>query len=180
MGPVLEPTWVKSEPAKKPGSEPTSYYHLSGAMWAPGAIIRPGDWGRVIRSAGWAHTLAIREMALEDARAARFPHRPSRLNSAFVMLTLAEAGEFRRLSNSAFHQILYRVTLTDPSANSHITDVRLCGPQGPIRSDWADMYWLDHEAQASAIQGVHWTATGGLQLREMLTLSPLCVEERLD
>jgi hypothetical protein len=48
--------------------EETSYFHLSGAMVAPGSIIEPGNWGRMIRALGWQHNCAMREAALEGAR----------------------------------------------------------------------------------------------------------------
>jgi hypothetical protein len=125
--------------------------------------------------------MAFREMALEDSRVCRFPQRPSRLDAAFVLLTLEEARNFRQLSNGFREHIVYRVSLCDPGARSHVTDSRLCGPVGPIRHNWADVYWMDPEAQAAAIPGVDLaTGTGVTQLREMLTLSHLLVEERLD
>ena len=157
------------------------YFHLSGSLLAPGSIIMPGNWGRIIRALGWQHPLALREMALEDARLGRHSHRPSRLDSAFVMPTLGEARDFRRLFGGFGSHLLYRVTLCEPDAVSHLTDSRLCGPVGPIRHDWADIYWLDADVQAASIPGMDWAAaTEGVQLREILTLSALRVEERLD
>lgn len=162
-------------------SSADSYYHLSGAMLMPDSIILPGNWGRVLTAMGWPHSQALREMALEDARVARFDHRPSRLQSAFVFLTLTEARDFRRLIAGFQQHILYRVDLEDPTARSHVTNSRLCAPQGTLRANWGDVYWMDYEAQATAIPGIDWAAaTGGLQLREMLTLSQLRVKERLE
>jgi hypothetical protein len=141
----------------------------------------PGNWGRIIRRFGWQHSLAVREMALETARIAEFPHHPSRLDSAFVFLTVEEARQFRNSVQGFGQHVLYRVALSNPEAASHLTDSRLCAPQGTLRPDWARVYWLDADAQAAAIPGVDWTAvTGGVQLREMLTLSQLRIEERLD
>ena len=161
--------------------EKVSYFHLSGAMLALGSIIMPGNWGRMIKTLGWQHNLAIREMALENARVARYPNRPSRLDASFVLPTLEEARNFKQLIGGFGNHILYRVTLCDPDALSHITDSRLCGPAGNIRHDWVDVYWMDFAAQAAALPGIDWAAaTGGLQLREMLTLSQLRIEERLD
>lgn len=158
---------------------PNTFYHLSGAMLTNGSIIEPGNWGRVVRSWGWQHTHALREMALEQARVERFPHRPSRLESAFVFLTVEEARAFRASPGFQTH-LLYRVSLLDPSANSHITDSRLCGPQGALRPNWVDVYWMDAGTQAAAVPGIDWTAVQPRDLREMLTLSQLRVEERLD
>jgi hypothetical protein len=162
-------------------AEVISYYHLSGAMLAPGSTIMPGNWGRVVRAYGWQHNQALREMALEEARRARFPERPSRLDAAFVFLTLEEARNFRQNVAGFAQHILYQVTLCDLGAISHVTDSRLCAPQGTFRHDWADIYWMDTEIQAAAMPGIDWAAvTNQLRLREMLTLSPLRVEERLD
>jgi hypothetical protein len=165
-----------------PIPEPISYYHLSGAMLAPGSIILPGNWGRMLTAWGWQHNQSLRELALEDARVARFPHRPSRLQSAFVLPTLANARDFRRLTVGFEKHILYRVTLVDPTALSHVTESRFCGPQGTVRHNWADVYWMDHAAQAGSVPGIpDWNAAiGGVPLPEMLTLSQLRVEERLD
>jgi hypothetical protein len=158
------------------------YFHLSGALLAPGSIILPDNWGRMIRAYGWQHNCAMREYALEHARLTRFPHRPSRLDGAFVMLSPEEAKTFRRHINGFQHHLLYRVSLTDPSALSHIADSRLCGPLGAVRHDWADIYWLDYDSQTASIPGIDWaTASGGIrELREMLTLSQLRIEERID
>jgi hypothetical protein len=159
---------------------------LAGPILAPGSIIEPGNWGRIIRTMGWRHDLAIREMALENARVLRFPHRPSRLDSVFVFLTADEARNFRSRIQAFGHHILYRVRLADPSAVSHITDNRFSGPQGALHHDWADMYWRDFDPSNTVVPGIDNWATaaanspGGLICREMLTMSRLIVEERVD
>lgn len=106
------------------------------------------------------------------------------MESAFVFLTLDEARAFRQQNSGqgGFGQhLLYRVSLSDPTALSHVTDSRLCVPQGAFRHDWADVYWMDFDAQAAAIPGIDWLAvTNRVPLREMLTLSQLVIEERLD
>jgi hypothetical protein len=159
-------------------NDSANVFHLSGANLAPGAVILPGNWGRVVRAYGWQHSHALREMALEAARLAYFPHRPSRLDSAFAIPTVEEARKFRQHVAGFGQHLLYRVSLCDPNAASHLTDSRLCAPQGSIRPDWANVYWMDIGAQAAAIPGIDWhAASGGMQLREVLTLSALRVEE---
>jgi hypothetical protein len=156
------------------------YYHLSGGLLATGSIIEPGNWGRIIRAWGWQHPHALRELALEHARLSRFNHRPSRLESAFALMSLGEAKLFGQEPGFEKH-LLYRVSLCDENAKSHVTDSRLCMPRGSFRSDWADVYWLNDADQPAAIPGVNWNdAIQGVQLREFLTLSPLRIEERLD
>lgn len=162
-------------------------FHFAGPILEPGSVITPGNWGRIIARAGWSHGAALREMALEAAREQRFPHLPSRLASAFVFLTQDEARRFQHLppptrSGFEFH-CLYRVSLKDTSAPSHIGDWRAVAPIGAIRPDWADVYWAGAEAgrPAAPIPGIEWTAVmGSLAHREMLTLSHLVIEERLD
>jgi hypothetical protein len=156
-----------------------SYFHLSGAHLEPGSIIVPGNWGRVVQHYSWQHNFALREMALEASRLAVAPHLPSRMDAAFVFHTLEEARTFRSSMQGWQSHLLCRVTLVDNNTPSHTVDSRLCAPQGAFRSNWADTYWLD--PNATAIPGIDWiSATGGVQLREMLTLSKLRIEERLD
>lgn len=59
------------------------FFYLSAAMLQPGAIILPGNWGRIIRQLGWQHGPAVFEIALEDQRIRSFPSLPSRLNCSF-------------------------------------------------------------------------------------------------
>lgn len=150
-------------------------------MLSPGSIIHPGNWGRLVRRLGWQHGSAMREMALELARRTFHPTLPSRLDCAFVLLTRDEADLFKQHNQGFAHHLLYRVTLTNPDAAQHVADSRLCVPVGTFRSDWANVYWQPYEAQFASIPGVDrsdpaWT----IPLREMLTLSKLRVEERLD
>jgi hypothetical protein len=57
-----------------------------------------------------------------------------------VFLDVTEARNFRQRIPAFASHILYRVSLTDPGALSHVTDTRLAGPQGSLRHDWADLY----------------------------------------
>jgi hypothetical protein len=134
-------------------AENVSYFHLSGAMLEIGSIITPGNWGRVLRHYGWRHQESLKEMALEYARQVRFSHRPSRLDCAFVFLTAPEARDFRARVSPFNSHVLYRVTLIDPGARSHITDTRLSSPQGSLHYDWPDAYWRDFDPATVAIPG---------------------------
>jgi len=156
----------------------TDYFHLSSALLAPGSIIEPGNWGRIIRAAGWQHSLALRETALELGRLAKFPNAPSRLECAFVFLTMNEAIDFRNAGTGFAMHCLYRVRLNDPTAASFVTGWGLVAPQGTI-SEWPDIYW---RGVATSIPGVDGSdmAVGVSQRREMLTLSQLVIEERLN
>jgi hypothetical protein len=150
-------------------------------MLRPGSIIEPGNFGRVIRAIGINHAHWQREQALEAARAVNYPCKPSRLAAAFVSVDENEARSFRaRIPGFAFH-VLYRVSLVDPTAQSHFTDTRLCDRQGSAQYDWADLYWFEYDPTKIVIPGIGplASATGGVACRELLTLSPLRIEEAL-
>jgi hypothetical protein len=161
-------------------TEKINYFHLSVTHLAVGSTIEPGNWGRMLRFHGWNHAEAIKEMALEATRLARFKDRPSRLQAAFVFLTTDEAHRFRTRNAIFVSHILYRVTLVNPSAASHITDALFSAPQGLFRHNWTDVYWQPLDQATTAIPGIeNWSAARPSPVREMLTLSPLRIEERL-
>ena len=56
------------------------FFHVSGAMLEPGAVISTGNWGRIIKQLGWQHGRSVFEVALEDQRARNFPQLPSRFD----------------------------------------------------------------------------------------------------
>lgn len=149
-------------------------FHLAPLPLQEGSVILPGNWGRIIRQAGWNHTLAIREMALESARSASFHHFPSRLDCAFAFPTAEEAVAFRNSEGGFSLHVLYCVTRTDPQAATSIGRMDRVSPDGELRHDWATVYW---EAMTPIEDGMTIGAGAG---REILTLSPLRIEERLD
>jgi len=159
-----------------------NYYHLAGGGIAIGSIIKAGNWGRIIRQNGWRHSEALKEMALEAARSASYPHRPSRLDAVFVFIDPIEAKNFRNRIPGFSNHILYRVSLMDEKAPVHIADTRLSGPQGALRPDWADVYWMDFNPSTITIPGIeNWSkATNGyIQERELITTSDIRIEEAL-
>ena len=156
-------------------------FHLSGIMLRNGSIIEPGNFGRIVRVTGPAHVHWSREQALETARLTRHRNKPSRLESAFASVDEAEARSFRSRIPGFGHHILYRVSLCDPNAPSHLTDTRLCDRQSHLDYNWADLYWSDYDPAKIIIpgKGTLTQATGGVPCRELLTLSALRIEELL-
>ena len=150
------------------------FFHLSGGCLGVGSIVEPGNWGRVLRALGWNHPAAFREMALESARLFRFAQCPSRLDSGFGFVSLDDARAFQQTVNGFGTHILYRVRLTDGNAVTGITEWELCGVNGVMRHDWADAYWLAMKLLPNSE-----TEVGGTG-REVLTLSQMRIEERLD
>ena len=159
------------------------FYHLAEQTLEIGSVILPGNYGRIIRRAGWAHPCAMREMALESCRVKDFPHRPSRLEAAYVFLTPEEANRFRLAVPGFAYHCLYGVSLREPDALSFVTDHRLVSPQGNLRADWCGSYWMgvDPEGVPIHIPGakpleVREFALSG-PYREMVTMSALIIEE---
>lgn len=98
-----------------------SYFFACSYPLEPGSIVRPGNWGRMIKSytpqAGnpW---ILVREMAYEEIRANEFPQKPSRFDSIFLCSSLEGISEFLRSNNRQF-DIAYEVELVNPSATCH-------------------------------------------------------------
>jgi hypothetical protein len=156
------------------------HYHLAGPTIEAGSILDVGNWGSVVRRASWLHGAAVREAALESARVVRFPSLPSRLDSIFVFPTQDEANFFRQTEQAfAFHH-LYRVCLRNADAPSLVTDWRFIVPIGKFRHDWPDLYWAGTAVQASSGFVPNRNNRPPGQCREMLTLSPIRIEQRLD
>lgn len=151
-----------------------TYFHLAGQTLAPGSVIEPGNWGRIIRLCGWGHSLAIREMALEAARLARFRERPSRMECAFAFPSQMEAEQFRQVTSGFGAHVLYEVRLADKAAPQFGADTDRVNPVGDMRPDWADAYWsgIDPDAAKPITEG-------GVVRREVLTLSPLVIDRQL-
>jgi hypothetical protein len=90
-------------------------------LLAPGSVIEPGSFGRLIRLHGEAHNLYRREMAYEALRCRHFGFRPSRLDCVFCFLTLQEAELCQTHIKGYADSILYEVESaeTDP----HVADM---------------------------------------------------------
>ena len=116
------------------------FFHSTGATLETGSIIRPGNWGRVVRLHGWRHDCALREMALEDARGVRFTNRPSRMECAFVCLSEVEGRAYQHANKITSH-VLHEVELVEAAAEVFITSWGLVSPVGDLRPGWADAYW---------------------------------------
>lgn len=90
-------------------------------MLAPGSIIEPGNFGRIIRCHGTAHNLYRREMTYEAIRQQHFPSRPSRLDCLFCFPTAEEAELCRAHINGYADSILYEVGSDED--NPHLADM---------------------------------------------------------
>ena len=142
-------------------------YFTCAMMLDSGSIVRPGNWGRIVRLIGPAHTEWQREMILEDIRKSEFPLLPSRLESAFVIDELDEAKYYA--ANFSRLGLLYEVALIDVGAPTHEADWKGTGPYDQT-NDWARRYWRGDVMRHPETP---------LKLRERLTLSRLRVEKQV-
>lgn len=90
-------------------------------MLAPGSVIEPGNFGRIIRQHGAAHNLYRREMAYETVRQQHFQSRPSRLDCLFCFPTEEEGQLCRAHINGYADSLLYEVQSSE--ANPHLADM---------------------------------------------------------
>lgn len=147
-------------------SAPEVLFHKTISLYAPGDVIVPGNYGRVVLGTGVRHSSFFREQILEAVRSKEFKGAPSRLSSAYAFTDVDAAEAF---APDAFPN-LYSVTLAEESSPRHS----------------ADMAWLDRLAACHTFQGVEACARGywsGEVLQsstvETLTTSALIVVERL-
>jgi hypothetical protein len=169
---------TETDNAAAPGP---SFYFFASLRLAPGSVVFPGNWGRMLRR--YENDTAIpgnlfgnswilaREMRFEVIRLKHFPDKPSRLDCAFCCYTIDEA---RAYQNGGADRpkvlLLHRVELVDPSLPSHTATIELVNFPPPNTS------FLDvTEQRAMAYWG------GAMQgTRELLTLSPLRIVENID
>jgi hypothetical protein len=119
------------------------FYHLNSVGLEPGAVIRPGNWGRILQTWGSSHKRWATESILEDVRSREYPALPSRLKCAFFFGELKEAEVYwHRDHQTRSMMLLYEVELTEPGAIIHASDWRNVDPNGFLNFDWARRYWM--------------------------------------
>ena len=135
------------------------YYHCTSAFLETGAIIKPGNWGRILSLYGGSQTgdwaILYREQCLEHVRKLEFPEKPSRMSSVFLSRTLKELQFFKDKSNRKF-DVAYKVMVIDSAAHIHLANWNAVNPatwgqqHSIIKSmdECARSYWsnssLDH------------------------------------
>lgn len=130
------------------------YYHVSSIEHAVGATIEPGNWGTTVRLFGpetavkaVSHVeIILWEVALETARLALAPQRPSRLNCVFVFETVDMAFAFQRQYRPDAH-----VFELEPTGEASI----YCGDFALIAKADRNRPYADYMAEESK---AYWTA----------------------
>jgi hypothetical protein len=103
------------------GRRMTRYFHFAPILLGPGAVIEPGNFGRVVRLVGQTHPLYRRETAYEDFRLKQFVTRPSRLDCLFCFPTQQEAELCRAHLQGYASSVLYEVESDE--ADPHVADM---------------------------------------------------------
>jgi hypothetical protein len=157
-----------------------TYLFFAPMRLAPGSVIYPGNYGRVIQryhsvpqspqTFGGPWILA-RELQFELVRVTMFAIRPSRLEAAFCLPDDVENAEaYRSKIDIPRTQVLHRVTLVDPRLATHFAPFEVVDlPVGemaflPATYQRAVAYWSGYP------QGI----------QEVVTLSALRVSENID
>lgn len=147
------------------------FWHCMPTLLGPGAMILPGNYGRVVSLLGERHQLWEREQTLERVRQSHYPRKPSRLRACFV-LESSEVAEFYRRCNAPT-TVIVRVRVADPSLPQHIGDFNCVQPM-PRRAETMDEiahhYWR-YSLPTSVAE------FPGLPCREVLTASALVTLE---
>ncbi|MET4423220.1 hypothetical protein [Bradyrhizobium sp. RT3a] len=126
------------------------YFHCSSTMLEPGAVILPGNWGRIIRQTGWPHNQAFREAVFEYVRHQEFAGEPSRLDALFFFDDEHEARFYASSDGRQATMLPYEIELVDAEAPKHSADWRSLQPQSAmVDLNWVRDYWLGHMPSAS-------------------------------
>lgn len=99
------------------------YYHVSPIHLEAGSVIKKGNWGRVIRLyIGNCNGLNLfRERIFEDVRVQHFPGKPSRLDSAYLLLDQDAAFRYLKVDNEACRtSLIYKVRIINSDAKFHL------------------------------------------------------------
>ena len=146
-----------------------TYFFCCSMLLAPGSVVEPGNWGRIIKlykpsmnANAWA---LARELIFERVRLQNYAEKPSRFDALFLCFTELDLQEFRSM-NSRPIDISYEVKLVDPEAASHT-------------ADWstATTEQTDDFAAVERRAHTYWQAQN-IRQRELVTLSPIKVVRR--
>ena len=150
------------------------YFHSNRRLFNNGALVEPGNYGRLVRQAGESGPYWFRETVLENVRLARFPHKPSRLSSCFATDNANTALFYHQ--RECAEGYLYVVEIEDYSLPAHIGDFNWIQPV-PRRSETmeqvANEYWR-HSVRTNVVEHP------GLTFDEVVTGSKLRIVCRLE
>ena len=128
---------------------PTPYFFCCSLPLAPGSIVNPGNWGRILRRYTQQNSpnpwILTRELVYEVVRVRNFAEKPSRFDCLFLCQTEAELAVFRANAGRIVFDLDYEVELVDPMAPSHLGDYSAANSQPtatmPDYENAAQLYW---------------------------------------
>lgn len=95
-----------------------TYFHVAPLILAPGSIIEPGNWGRVLGLTAVLSQQIYRETVLEAVRQELFPDKPSRLKSFFALESLADAIAYRNQNGPT--NLIYEVEIESAKSGGNM------------------------------------------------------------
>lgn len=125
----------------------SEYYHVCQVPLEVGSIILPGNYGRILSlySANNGNIpMLYREDVLEIVRAAKYPDKPSRLKSCFVLQSPGEAAVYRNMRAQTC--LIYKVIFKIENCIKHIGHWDCVYPDSNLpfyttMRNVADLYW---------------------------------------
>ena len=158
-----------------------NYYHFASCKLAPGSVVLPGNWGRMLRKCNYPAPnsqyfgnpwVLARELLFDIIRMNHFPDRPSRLECAFCCPSIEDARAYQNGSgvDPFCMSLLHRVELVDPSLPGHTAFIKCTNWPSPNTSF---LNVLQQQAKA------YWAGEGDGP-REFLTMSGLKIVENID
>jgi hypothetical protein len=99
-----------------------TYFYACSYPLEAGAVLRPGNWGRIVRkynTRGFGNTwILFREEVFERIRRDEFPGKPSRFDSIFLCETEDDLRQFLKGTNRHL-DLVYSVDLVDEDQPRH-------------------------------------------------------------
>lgn len=129
------------------------YFHLCATSLAPGSIIEPGNFGRIVGLFGFKHQLFNREATLEEVRQQVAPAAPSRMKSVFAFQSQrdAELFRFREFQGFAITR-LYAIEPVEPATPIFYAPLLAIEGWQPNNANAAAAYWTQgHKAGDAAV-----------------------------
>ena len=150
----------------------STFFHMASVLLAPGSVIEPGNYGRMLRAykAGFSDPWRlVTELVFEQVRKTTRPNAVSRLGACFVFEDHPTAHNHRdRLGDDLV--VIYEVELVDETRPRFLGDFSLMSDAFALRGNGAVPFlpWTEQLATK------YWHAepTGA---REILTTSALRV-----
>ncbi len=130
-------------------------FYASGIRYQPGEVIAPGNWGRVILSAGPGHSMYFRELFFERIRGLVAPEKPSRLQCFFALRSLDDLVRYQQEQNGQV-PYGYQVEVPDEATVSALdmsVFLRLWQVRGLTRTtELVEHYWAGPGPDAGILE----------------------------